>query len=121
MALKQNEHELACDKNESNVPTKTTSILTSTETDDEHNNKDNCLEQQQQQYDEQYYNNEKHNGKKIPEHCNGESTATTAVIKYNRSESKKTQASLFELVYEIIGEKEQRTKEMGTLIRKYMC
>lgn len=120
MALKQHKQELACDKNESKVPTKTTSILTSAETDDEHNNKDNCLEQQQQ-CDEQYYNNEKHNGKKIPEHCNGESNAAAAVIKYNRSESKKTQASLFELVYEIIGEKEQRTKEMGTLIRKYMC
>lgn len=55
------------------------------------------------------------------QHCgNGTDNGNGVVKKYDRSEStKKTTQSLFELVYEIIEEREQRTKEMGTLIRKY--
>ncbi|XP_073847782.1 lysosome membrane protein 2 isoform X2 [Musca autumnalis] len=46
--------------------------------------------------------------------CNGNGKA---VVKYSRSDSSgKKPQSLFEIVYEIIKEKEQRTKEMGTLI-----
>uniref|UniRef100_T1PF54 CD36 family protein n=1 Tax=Musca domestica TaxID=7370 RepID=T1PF54_MUSDO len=49
--------------------------------------------------------------------CSSGNGKAAAVVKYSRSDSsgKKTQ-SLFEIVYEIIKEKEQRTKEMGTLI-----
>ncbi|XP_037817284.1 lysosome membrane protein 2 [Lucilia sericata] len=116
MALGQQEQKLNhSDKTESDVP------LNSPEaTNDDCSNKD-VNEQQQQQQQEQHNNKENHmNDKKMTEHCNGENgggaAAAAAVVKYNRSESKKTQQSLFELVYEIIGEKEQRTKEMGTLI-----
>ncbi|KNC22291.1 hypothetical protein FF38_12904 [Lucilia cuprina] len=115
MALGQQELKLKhSDKTESDVP------LNSPETTNDDCSNNDVNEQQQQQQQEQHNNKENHmNNKKMTEHCNGENVAaaaTVAVVKYNRSESKKTQQSLFELVYEIIGEKEQRTKEMGTLI-----
>lgn len=50
---------------------------------------------------------------------NGKNGNAVVVAKYSSSDSGKRQTqSLFEIVYDIIREKEQRTKEMGTLIRK---
>lgn len=50
---------------------------------------------------------------------NGKNGNAVVVAKYSGSDSDKRQTqSLFEIVYDIIREKEQRTKEMGTLIRK---
>ncbi|XP_065368262.1 lysosome membrane protein 2 [Calliphora vicina] len=113
LGQQEEKQKLNSDKTESDVPLNSTT--TAAAINDEYNNKDDSEQQ------DQHYNKEKlNNNNKMTEHCNGENAANggaaAAVVKYNRSESKKTQQSLFELVYEIIGEKEQRTKEMGTLI-----
>ncbi|XP_059224667.1 lysosome membrane protein 2 [Stomoxys calcitrans] len=49
-------------------------------------------------------------------YCKENGKGNGNIVKYNRSDSGKKTQSLFEIVYEIIREKEQRTKEMGTLI-----
>nr|ABC25068.1 scavenger receptor protein [Glossina morsitans morsitans] len=71
-------------------------------------------QQQQQQQHQQCMFNSNMNADKRPQKTEND---LSLKIKYKRSESrnKKTQ-SLFELFFEMVGEKGQRTREMGTLI-----